>query len=246
MLIPEAVQLVLHAAAQADNGATYVLEMGEQVKLVDLARHLIQLSGLVPEDDIAIEFIGLRPGEKLCEELVGEGEMVRPSAVDKILRVIGRGQPSTATLSGIRAIEERASEGDAGAVTMLLARLLPTYERAEPILDPLLDPVSIADAPAAAAIGSPARAERVCHRCRSGFLHRSRARTIFERVVRAVGDKRLFVCDECGWRGWLMPIDVGVAASADALKSLDLRDIDAAIAITPFLPDRSSSPHSLN
>ena len=247
MLIPEAVQLVLHAAAQADNGATYVLEMGEQVKLVDLARHLIRLSGLVPEEDIAIEFIGLRPGEKLSEELVGDGETVRPSAVDKILRVIGRGQPSAATLRGIRAIEERATEGDAGAVTTLLARLLPTYERAEPILDPLLDPVSIEDAPSAAAsrltgacrtrvsslsfgISAPvARADALRAGCAGG-----RRETALRRVTNAAGGA-----------GSCRSMSASRRPTAP-LKSLDLRDIDAAIAITPFLPDRSSSPHSLN
>ena len=87
MLIPEAVQLVLHAAALGDRAPLFILDMGEQMKVVDLARDLIRLSGYVPDKDIAIEFTGIRPGEKLFEELVGEGEFVERSSLDKVLRV---------------------------------------------------------------------------------------------------------------------------------------------------------------
>jgi FlaA1/EpsC-like NDP-sugar epimerase len=249
MLIPEAVQLVLHAAAQANNGATYVLEMGEQVKLVDMARHLIRLSGFVPEDEIAIKFIGLRPGEKLAEELVGDGETTRPSRVEKILRVSSAVLPSAELLRGIRAIEEQAWGSDTAAVMTLVGRLLPGYNRARPdtSLDAWRDPVF--DEPMSSAqeeaIAYPARVAAVCHNCRSGRLYRSHARTLLERVVRAVGDKRLFTCDECNWRGWLVPVDVGVTVSGSALMRPDLGEIDAAVALTPFFPGRTP-PSNLN
>jgi FlaA1/EpsC-like NDP-sugar epimerase len=88
MLIPEAVQLVLNAASVARQGETYILDMGEQVKVADVAQDLIRLSAQRRTDgEIRIEFIGPRPGEKLYEELVGDDEVLESSDQDRISRV---------------------------------------------------------------------------------------------------------------------------------------------------------------
>jgi FlaA1/EpsC-like NDP-sugar epimerase len=84
MTIPEAVRLVLQAAAMGNGGEIFVLDMGEPVKIVDLARDMIRLSGLEPDRDIAIEFTGIRPGEKLHERLFNEGEEVGTTDHPKI------------------------------------------------------------------------------------------------------------------------------------------------------------------
>jgi len=84
MTIPEAVDLVLQAGAIGENGRIFVLEMGESVKIVDLAKRMIELSGLVPNKDIKIKFTGLRPGEKEYEELMTEDEDVEKSTYEKI------------------------------------------------------------------------------------------------------------------------------------------------------------------
>jgi len=84
MTIPEAVQLIVQAGAIGGRGQVYVLDMGEPVRIVDLAEKMIRLSGKEPGNGIAIEFVGAAPGEKLHEELVGEGETVSPSKHPKI------------------------------------------------------------------------------------------------------------------------------------------------------------------
>ena len=80
MTIPEAVSLVLQAGAYSKGGEIFVLNMGEPVKIVDLAINLIKLSGLKPDVDIEIKFTGLRPGEKMYEELLMEEEGLRQTA----------------------------------------------------------------------------------------------------------------------------------------------------------------------
>ncbi|HEV2021396.1 MAG TPA: nucleoside-diphosphate sugar epimerase/dehydratase [Terriglobales bacterium] len=87
MTIPEAVQLVLQAATLGQNGNVYMLDMGDPVKITDLARKLIEMSGLRPDKDIEIRIVGARPGEKLYEELWTEGARVRPTRLQRIFAV---------------------------------------------------------------------------------------------------------------------------------------------------------------
>jgi FlaA1/EpsC-like NDP-sugar epimerase len=84
MTIPEAVALVIRAGSLGSGGEVFVLDMGEPVSIMELARKMIELSGLEPERDIAIEVIGPRPGEKLSEELFNPFERRRPTDAEKI------------------------------------------------------------------------------------------------------------------------------------------------------------------
>ena len=75
----------MQAGAQGEGGETFILEMGESIKIADMARDLIRLSGKVPDDDIEIRFTGLRQGETLYEELITEGEGIVPTNHEKIM-----------------------------------------------------------------------------------------------------------------------------------------------------------------
>ncbi|HEB72902.1 MAG TPA: NAD-dependent epimerase/dehydratase family protein, partial [Nitrospirae bacterium] len=84
MTIPEAVLLILQAAGMGGRGKLYLLDMGEQVKIIDLAEKMIHMAGFEPYKDIKIEFCGLRPGEKLDEELIGDHETIEPTDHPKV------------------------------------------------------------------------------------------------------------------------------------------------------------------
>ena len=128
MTIPEAVQLVLQASRLGQGGEVFVLDMGEQVKVVDLARNMIVLSGLVPDQDIQIVYSGLRPGEKLYEELFEETEQVEPTPHVKIRRAISASAIQSDRLDrAIAHLEDAVSHGDDDELIRRLNEAVPTY-----------------------------------------------------------------------------------------------------------------------
>jgi FlaA1/EpsC-like NDP-sugar epimerase len=129
MLIPEAVQLVLQTATIGEQGHIYILDMGEQIKVLDIARSLIRLSGLNPGKDIPIRFVGLRPGEKLFEELVGEGEIAVPSPLEKILQIRTISQPDFEEFrERLSALEAASYRDEASVLIERLKNIVPMFQ----------------------------------------------------------------------------------------------------------------------
>jgi FlaA1/EpsC-like NDP-sugar epimerase len=128
MTIPEAVNLVLHAATLNNTGAIYGLDMGTPIKIYDMARHLIRLSGLIPDDEIQIEFTGLRPGEKLNEQLLDDMEEAQPSGIAQIFKVASPPlQNSEQQYRELKRLEAVAARGATEEVTAALARFVPGF-----------------------------------------------------------------------------------------------------------------------
>ncbi|MDF1554457.1 MAG: nucleoside-diphosphate sugar epimerase/dehydratase [Deferrisomatales bacterium] len=138
MTIPEASQLVLQAGSMGKGGEIFLLDMGEPVKIANLAEELIRLSGLEPHEDIAIEFTGLRPGEKLFEELLIDGEGIQPTEHQKILVAAAR-------KVDLREVERQFQEltfcqrkGDDELVVEKLREIVPEYRPNRQAGDPKL------------------------------------------------------------------------------------------------------------
>jgi len=125
MSIPEAAQLVLQAGMMGRGGEIYVLDMGEPVKIVDLARQMIRLSGF-DEGDIQIAFSGLRPGEKLYEELLADAEKTLPTPHAK-LRVAQARSPADGFLEALLGWLEKPGDVSPDAVRAQLRRWVPEY-----------------------------------------------------------------------------------------------------------------------
>ena len=151
MTVQEAVALVLQASAMASSSEIYVLDMGSPVKIVDLARNMIGLAGFAPDEDIEIRFVGLRPGEKLYEELSFEGENIIPTDHDKIRIFCGRRMQFHDLAPWINELQHHLWRGNTVEIVEHLRSLVPEYqgEQATPPVSAKVVSMPVISAPAA-------------------------------------------------------------------------------------------------
>ena len=144
MTIPEAVYLVLQAASMGRGGETFVLNMGEPVRILDLAQDLIRLSGLEPGRDIEIAFTGTRPGEKLTEELWETGTPLENTSHPDIFRLAVRERPTQPpTPAVLSALAEACRQDDTDAILRILTESIPGTSIREPAAQAVLDDSSL-------------------------------------------------------------------------------------------------------
>ena len=138
MSIEEAAQLVLQAGAMGKGGEIFLLKMGKPVKIAELARDLIRLMGKEPETDIPIVYSGLRPGEKLYEELITEGEGIVPTQHEKIMVLKSDAKPYCEIEALLSALASAAKNHNATEIKEVLQKLIPEYtpdHEAVPVID---------------------------------------------------------------------------------------------------------------
>ncbi len=127
MTIPEAAQLILQTGAMGEGGEIFILEMGKPIRILDMARDLIRLQGYEPEKDIPIQFIGLRPGEKLYEELITEGEGIVSTSHEKIMVLRGNSSDRAFFSSQVDKLIKMADTYDDVGIRATLQEILPEY-----------------------------------------------------------------------------------------------------------------------
>ncbi len=164
MLIPEAVNLVLEAARRGEGGEVFVLDMGDPIRIVDLAHNMIRLAGYVPNEDIAVTFTGLRPGEKLFEELFDKEERVETTSHPKLRKaVLGTVWSDRTVEEAIGAVLKAVRLRDRGKLKDTLQHYIPSYrlggtatdsasrngahEKAQDIETEILPPLVMSDRP---------------------------------------------------------------------------------------------------
>ena len=147
MTIREAVQLVLQASTMGRGKEIFVLDMGEPVRIVDLARNMIRLAGLIPDEDIEIQFTGLRPGEKLFEELITDGEHIRPTHHEKIKIFHGPRVCPDTTEAWMRELFALLAARDEAGVVRHICKIVPEY-RPSQHMERILTAAEPADRPA--------------------------------------------------------------------------------------------------
>jgi FlaA1/EpsC-like NDP-sugar epimerase len=127
MTIPEAVQLVLEAGIMGNGGEIFIFDMGEPVKIDDLARKMIKLAGLIPNKDIQIQYTGLRPGEKLYEELLNEEEKTIPTHHEKIKIAKVREYPYKQVMNDIEELSIMVEHGDSNMLVRKMKEMVPEF-----------------------------------------------------------------------------------------------------------------------
>ena len=128
MSIEEAARLIIQAGVMGQGGEIFILKMGEPIKIDKMARDLIRLAGREPDTEIAIKYIGLRPGEKLYEELITEGEGIVPTHHHKIMVLRGNGKTYTEISNHILILKEKAKAFDGEGIKEILKQLIPEYQ----------------------------------------------------------------------------------------------------------------------
>jgi FlaA1/EpsC-like NDP-sugar epimerase len=137
MTIPEACQLVLEAGAMGNGGEIFIFDMGKPVKIIDLAKKMIRLAGFTPDNEIKIKIIGLRPGEKLYEELLNDTSKTLPTHNEKIL--IGQDNFDNFAEVNELVLEllETAINADNQEIVVLMKKIVPEFKSMNSIFETL-------------------------------------------------------------------------------------------------------------